>query len=273
MQSARPDLRFLLLFFAVAYGWTWAFWVPVALEVNGLVKLPDTFAWIVAGGQPAAWGPLIAAVLVAILSDGLTGLRNLIASMTKGRFSVLWYLVAILFLPTVVGTAQLIAWLAGEHIPASPAFTQPASIPIAFVWIFFLAGPLQEEAGWRGTSTRLFQNELGALGASLITGLFWGLWHLPLFFMQREEVYYNQPIWGLLISTTLLSVLHTWIYNSTGRSLFAAMLMHASWNWSNYLFTGLQTDTGGLVFLLLLTFVAILVTVRFGPGRLALSDA
>ena len=273
MHSYRSDIGFLLLFFAVAYGWAWAFWVPVALEVNGLVEIPDTFAWIIAGGQPAAWGPLIAAVLVALLQNRWAGLRNLFKSMVRGKFSLFWYLVAILLLPTVVGAAQLIAWLMGEPIPASPAFAQPISIPIAFVWIFFLAGPLQEEAGWRGTSTRLLQIKMGALGASLITGLFWGLWHLPLFFMQREEIYYNQPIWGLLISTTLLSVLHTWIYNSTKRSLFAAMLMHASWNWSNYLFTGLQTDTGGLAFLLLLTSVVILVTVRSGPKRLTTGDA
>lgn len=67
---------------------------------------------------------------------------------------------------------------------------------IAFVCILFLGGPLQEEAGWRGTSTPKLQTKHGALGASLATGLMRGLWHLPLFYIPREEIYYNQPAWG-----------------------------------------------------------------------------
>ena len=108
----------------------------------------------------------------------------------------------------------------------------------------------------------------GALGASLIAGLVWGFWHLPLFFMPRAEIYYNQPIWGLLLSTMMLSVLLTWVYNNTGRSLFAVMLMHTTWNWSNFAFTGLSTDTGGLAFLMLMASAAALIVTRYGPSRL-----
>lgn len=57
---------------------------------------------------------------------------------------------------------------------------------------------------------------------------------------------------GPLISTVLLSVLHIWIYNSTKRSLFAAMLMHTSWNWANFAFTSPETDAGGLAFMIIL---------------------
>lgn len=269
MRTVRSEFGFLSLFFVIAFGWAWLFWVPVALQDSGVVVLPKWLAAFVADGQPAAWGPLIGAMVVVLLQNGLGGMRELALSMLRVRFSLWWYIAAIAILPAIVGLAQMIAWLSGELIAASPAFEQPLSIPIAFVFIFLFAGPLQEEAGWRGTSTRLLQSRFGALWASLITGVIWGLWHLPLFFQNREEAYYNQPVFGLLISTTLLSVLHTWIYNSTKRSLFAAMLMHTSWNWANYVFTGLQTDTGGLAVLIMLTATAVMVTVRFGPRRLS----
>ena len=71
-----------------------------------------------------------------------------------------------------------------------------------------------------------------------------------------------------LLALSLLSVLLGWIYNATGRSLLAAMIMHTTWNWSNYVFTTLQTDTGGLAFLILLTINAVLITVLTGPRDL-----
>ncbi|MCB9992137.1 MAG: CPBP family intramembrane metalloprotease [Hyphomicrobiaceae bacterium] len=273
MQTNRSTFAPLALYFAVAFGWAWAFWVPEALREMGMIEIPEALTAIHAGGQPAAWGPLIAAIIVALVYQRGPGLRELLSSIIRVRFSPWYYLVAVALLPAIVGMAQLVAIIAGETVPPSPAFAEPISIPISFIFIFFLSGPLQEEAGWRGTATRLIQTRTGALWASLVTGVAWGLWHLPLFFMQREDIYYNRPFLGLLISTMLLSVLFTWVYNNTRKSLFAAMLIHTSWNWSNYLFTGLLTDAGGLTFMLLLTAVVIVVVVRFGPQRLTRSDS
>lgn len=251
------------LFFLITFGWSWAFWGPAALAGNGVITLTGSLEALIAEGRPGAWGPLIAAIVVAAL-HGRGALYDLGSSMVKARFALPLYLAALFLIPAIVGTAQAVAWLAGEEIPASEALANPVSLPIAFIWIFFLGGPLQEEAGWRGTMTRRIQSRWGGLVASLATGVAWGLWHLPLFYMPREEIYYNQPIWGLMISTVLLSVLLGWIYNATGRSLLAAMIMHATWNWSNYVFTTLQTDTGGLAFLILMTIAAVLITALTG---------
>ncbi len=269
MTLTGKEARFPWLFFAIAFGWAWAFWVPVALRDSGVVELPNQIEKLVAGGSFAAWGPLIGAIIAALASGGAGGVKDLLKSMVRVRFAAIWYLVALALIPAILGGSQLIASFAGEEIPASEAFANPISIPFAFVWIFFLGGPLQEEAGWRGTSTHILQEKWGALVASLATGFIWGLWHLPLFFMEREEIYYNQPIWGLMISTMLLSALLTWVYNNTGRSLFAMMLMHSSWNWANYLFTSLQTDTGGLAFFGLMILTVVLIVVLAGPERLS----
>ena len=264
-MAVRSTFQFPWPFFGIAFGWTWAFWVPVALSENGVISIPDGVAWLLADGKPAALGPLVAAVSIALAKGGIC---DLLGSMTRMKFALRWYLAALLLIPAIVGGAQMIAQISGEEVPMAEALLAPATIPIAFVWIFFLGGPLQEEAGWRGTATQSLQSQFGALGASLVTGLFWGVWHLPLFFMPRPEIYYNQPVWGLIGSTMLLSVLLTWVYNNTGRSLFAAMLMHTSWNWSNFIFTALQTDTGGAAFFALLAGVVMIIVVHFGPRDL-----
>lgn len=73
---------------------------------------------------------------------------------------------------------------------------------------------------------------------------------------------------GLIGSTVLLSVLLTWVYNNTGRSLLAAMLMHTTWNWSNFVFPALQSDTGGAAFFAPLIGAVMIIVLRFGPNDL-----
>ena len=268
MNNQKTGIGFPWLFFGLTFAWSWFFWVPTALSENGIFQLPSALAYVLANGKPAAWGPLIAALVIGFRQAGRAGVTGIFKSMCRVKIGWRWYAVALLLLPLIVGAATLIALAFGEALPVTEALTNPITIPLAFVWIFFLGGPLQEEAGWRGTSTPAMQEKIGALGASLVTGLFWGLWHLPLFYMPREEIYYNQPIWGLIGSTVLLSVLISWVYNNTGRSLFAVMLMHTTYNWSNFLFTGLSTDTGGLAYFMLLAGTAAAVVSIFGGKTL-----
>ena len=265
--SRSRSRQHLMTFLVIAFAWAWAFWWPVALEQRGVITLPDILRAVLLDGAPAAWGPLIAAVVVAGKRSGLGGVGSLFKQMLRFRFPLQWYLVALLLIPAIVGAATAIAYLSGDTPPISEGLSNPISLPIAFLWIFFFGGPLQEEAGWRATMTEGFPRRTGALWASLLTGLAWGIWHLPLFYMPRSEIYYNQPIWGLLLSTMMLSVLLTWVYNNTNRSLLAAMLMHTSWNWSNFAFTGLSTDTGGLAFLVMMAMTVIGVVVFYGPSR------
>ena len=254
------------LFVLLAFGWTWLFWGPLALHEQAIITLPaGLYQFLDSSSNPAAWGPLVATLVLTYLNAGWSGIKGLIRRGTRIRFGVFWYAVALLLFPLLLGGGQWLAGLLGETIPASPAFDNPVSIPIAFVWIFFLGGPLQEEFGWRGYATVRLQAKYNALVASVIVGIMWAAWHLPLFLIPRQEAYYNRPIWGIFVTDVLVSVLLTWLFNNTRKSIFAAMLLHASFNWSNYLFTTLFTDMGGLIFFgVMIALVAIIVVV-YGP--------
>ena len=60
-------------------------------------------------------------------------MQGLFAGVVRVRLRVWWYRAAIALIPGIVGSAQLIAWAAGETIPVSEAFLNPISMPIAFV--------------------------------------------------------------------------------------------------------------------------------------------
>jgi membrane protease YdiL (CAAX protease family) len=61
----------------------------------------------------------------------------------------------------------------------------------------------------------------------LIIGLIWALWHLPLFLIPGTSQHeMGVPFIGFLIKLTSSSVLYTWLYNNTRRSLWSAILLH-----------------------------------------------
>ena len=132
MTHDDADRRFIWLFLLVAFGWAWAFWVPLALHETGVIALPEALHRRFADSSPAAWGPLIGALLVTALRGGRSGLRALFASLTRVRFSLWWYLAALGLIPAIVGMAQIIAALAGETPAPSETLQNPVSIPLAF---------------------------------------------------------------------------------------------------------------------------------------------
>ena len=269
MSESRTNGHSVWLFFALAFGWTWLFWVPLALAEQGVVSLPEGLYRFLNESNPAAWGPLLAGLLLTFLNGGWPALKELLGRGVRGRLGLFWYAVALLLFPIVLGLAQLAAQLAGEQVPPSQAFAEPISIPISFVYIFFRGGPLQEEFGWRGYATERLQAKWNALVASIVMGILWAAWHLPLFFVPRQEAYYNRPMWGIFVTDVLVTVLLTWVFNNTRKSIFAAMLLHTSFNWSNYLFTSLSTDVGGQVFFGLMIVLVVIVVAVWGPRTLA----
>jgi membrane protease YdiL (CAAX protease family) len=263
--------RQVLWFLAIAFGFSWLCWVPDALVAQGVAVPAGAASIISALSAQGAWGPLVAALAVTAKTQGWDGLLDLWRRVRRFRLGASWYLVALALFPLLIGGALGIAILWGEPVPEMPAFERPFELPIAFLFILVLGGPLQEELGWRGILQERLQERWSALVASLVVGLTWGIWHLPLFFLPREEFYYNRPVWGLILTTMLISVLFAWLYNNTQRSLWAVLLFHASFNWSHYLFPSLGSDIAGLSLFVLQAFIVLIVVRLFGARSLSRS--
>ncbi len=260
--------RKVWLFFLLAFGWSWLFWVPTALASHRAVLPAGIVQFLNSPLNPAPWGPLIAALIATALEEGRAGIKHLLRRGVAVRFDAGWYAVIFLLFPALVGGALGLAVLSGEPAPAMPNLAKPVTIPFAFLYILLLGGPLQEEFGWRGYALTRLQERWNALVSSIMIGLAWGFWHLPLFFIFRQEMYYQRPFWGLLLSTTLVSILFTWLYNNTHGSVFAALLFHTMFNLSHYLFPTLASDRGNLYLFGLLFLTVIVVVVGWGPQRL-----
>ena len=96
------------------------------------------------------------------------------------------------------------------------------------------------------------------LYSSVIVGLVWGLWHLPLFLIPgkvlNEFYHFSKAILILFpLFTVGMSVIYSWIFNKTGGSVFLVILLHGMTNWSfetffpNSTFFGLNITYGLII--------------------------
>jgi membrane protease YdiL (CAAX protease family) len=162
-----------------------------------------------------AFGPAAAAMVAARVSG--TGLRALLRPLGTWRVGARWYLAA-LFLPGGIFVLAAAAYNALGH--TEPLFylpNQPAFVAAAIVF------PLGEEIGWRGFALPRLIERFGPLPASVVVGVLWTFWHVPMLMLQGVS-----PVLYLLFVPFMVggSVLFTWIYRHTRGSLLLAVLSH-----------------------------------------------
>jgi hypothetical protein len=110
------------------------------------------------------------------------------------------------------------------------------------------------------------QDRWNALQASLLLGPVWAVWHVvPLGQVGRSP---GWIAWWCLFAVAL-RVLIVWIYNNTGKSVFAAALCHAIANLSWQLFPNYGSHWDPRITGLITAFAAVIVTVMWGPQRFA----
>jgi membrane protease YdiL (CAAX protease family) len=211
----------LVTFFLLAYGLTWAIQIPVAAGVlEG------------SGWRAVTWVPAIAALLAAALTGGRGALRELGSRLVRWRVGWQWYLVVILgpaaFSLAVAGVYTLLGGSWSEAAP--PALLEgPLLFLPLFLLILTLTDGLGEELAWRGFALPRLLTRYNALVASLVLGVIWALWHLPLVWIEGNAMY-QQPVWLLLVDITAKSVLFTWVFLHTRGSVLIAMLFHGATN-------------------------------------------
>lgn len=274
-SSAKPPTtkaasRGLVIYFVLAFGFTWSILGLGILAARGVLMLPLSTTGLV---TLATLGPMLAALIAAAFESRRAGVRALLAQVVRWRVHPVWYGAALLVPGLIMLSAYLLWRVFGGPALPTPPIASWLSIPILVVALVIPA--LFEEIGWRGYALPRLQSRTTALVASLILGVIHACWHVPLWFIPGlgfESLPF--PFYGLLAMG--LSILFTWLYNSTGGSLLIVALFHAAINayaapWGMALQTLPETARGSNIQIAVAVSVAafaIVVTLLTNPRTL-----
>jgi uncharacterized protein len=211
---------FLVLTFAVP----WSVWLAAAA-----LAAPDHTGFFGFRGPVflvGVFAPALVALALTAHAEGRAGVMRLVARVGRWEVGLRWYVLAVSFMAATKLLAALI------HRVVTGAWPPFGDTPV----ILMLGGILVstwvqagEELGWRGYALPRLARRLGLGGASVVLGVIWALWHLPLFFL-RGSGSDGQSFPVYLLHVTALSVVMAWLYWKTDASLLLVMLMHASVN-------------------------------------------
>jgi len=223
-NSKKASEAYVFLGLTLALSW-FVFWGPLALfKITAISFVSDDKGpwWAIALYIIGGFVPSLVAIFLTWKKEGLSGLRLLGWRIIQFKLGWRWYVLT--FLIVIAGTAgQLtINKLLGNTFNGHLFLEQLGSfLPLLII------GPLSEEIGWRGYALERLQTRWNALTSSLIVGLVWALWHLPLFMMLGTSYHESgDPFIGFMIKMTASSILYTWLYNNTKHSLWSAILLH-----------------------------------------------
>ncbi|MBN2050371.1 MAG: CPBP family intramembrane metalloprotease [Spirochaetales bacterium] len=209
----------------------------IVLGIDGFLgKTPATGAQLPFMFLAMYAGPVVASLLMTLVTGGTAGLRQMFSGLLRWRVNIRWYLIALLAAPVLTLATQLgLSLISPGFFPGAGYLAESFStgITVTLLIIGMVSGILTgfcEELGWTGFATPGLRSRFGILPAGMIIGLVWGLWHFPLF-LERDPA--GVVPYVLLIAVRLFThlpafrVLMGWVYDRTG-SLLIAILMHGS---------------------------------------------
>jgi len=218
-------MRSLVAFFLITFAVSWSIWLgtnallssePSAIltSVSGLFLLAGTIA------------PSLVALAVTARTEGHAGLSALLSRLTLLPAGARWYVFAAGFMPTIKLAVVVLHRVITGAWPTTMGSTPWYVMALATL----VSTPVQagEEIGWRGFALPRLASRVGLAGASVILGIIWACWHLPLFFIPGGNVGESFPTY--VLGVTAISVAMAWLYWRTNGSLLLTMLMHAAIN-------------------------------------------
>jgi CAAX protease family protein len=205
-----------LTFFALTYTISWG------TALAGKLPPLSFLRWI------SSYGPALAAILLSAALFGNEGLLELFRRIFRWRVGLRWYLAAFLvpFSIVILGIVLLPLTMDWPNRPNWLAIAPRLALVILGLTLLGFPALLGEEIGWRGFAQPHLQAHYSPLVTSLVIGVAWGIWHVPLYALYTTPMGFSAAV-IFTLETTLISLAYTWLYKETQGSLVVVNLLHS----------------------------------------------
>lgn len=256
-----PPNRSVWPFLLLVFGLSLPFWVVGAFVDR---FLPPSMPIRLPPSALMAFMPMVAALILAARQGGAAGFRAMLARVVDGRRvrGAGWWLAAVLLMPAAMVLEYGLIVLRDGPI-SDPVFPL-ARLPVFF--LMFLAAGIGEELGWQGHAYERLAPGMSALGAALVLGLVWVVWHIiPMAQTGHDAVW---SAWQLAAMFPL-RIITVWLFAAGGRSVLLAAVFHAMTNVAEFSFPNHGSHYDPFMTVVILSAVATGVVLLWGSRTLA----
>lgn len=252
-EDKKLNRRRILIYLLLNFGMTWLFeflvvW-PVALSENPAIQSMSQLALAV-----AMFFPALSVLLTRLITK--EGFKDSMLVPKTGKRSIPYFLMG-WFGPAVLAVIGAVVYfiifpgsfdpgmgamstvLAAQGLEVTEALV--TTTVVSQIATGFLLAPLLnaipcfgEEWGWRGYLLPKMQKNLKLLPTLLLSGVIWGLWHLPATILGHNygTGYPGYPVTGILamcVFCVVMGIIFSYLTIRTG-SCLPAILAHGSLN-------------------------------------------
>jgi membrane protease YdiL (CAAX protease family) len=222
-------------FFGLTFAFSWLFWLPAVLSGQNVTSSLWGLAWFIGG-----FGPSLVAVFLSARSHDRQELKALWRRTIRLRgLTAAWLAFILLVIPAISLISAGLVALFGAQQASFGGLHRVLANPLLLVSMVvggLIGGPISEELGWRGYALDRMQSVISPKRSTWLLAALWWAWHIPLFFMagttQGGWSFFSVDSLFFLITIFPFSFIMTWVYNSTGRSVLGAILLHFAFNFT-----------------------------------------
>lgn len=229
------------LFYLLSTAVPWLFWFTAAYLSHNTSMQPVTGR---IGGALALLGLVSPMIIASVMMWRDPVLRHdlINRALRFNRVGLSYLLMTCFLMLGSILLAQAISLLFGHSLKQ---FTIAESTSFTFglfpAWFLLFLAPLFEELAWHTYGTDCLRNRFNLFTTSILFGVFWAFWHLPLGFIK--EYYHSNVVetgWlytlNFAVSLIPFVLIMNWLYYKTDRNILVPVIFHITAGLFNELF-------------------------------------
>lgn len=258
-MCGKKNSKEILIYLGFTFLLTWTIWLLTLSEAN--LRISQATLIVIATFVPSFVG-----LFMDYKINGIRGITKAAKRIVNPKISMRWYLYIFGVMPTTMLLSYIVLYLLRKTMPVSE-FSLYA-VPLVFIYILFFMGPLGEEAGWRGFLLRKLITVYRPFCASVIVGIIWSSWHLPLFFIDTTIQSELVKSYGFVIAfsayilyTLMITIQISILYINTKGNIFGVILFHTMANTSLGMMPLILSKAGAITLLVVMMLVTVLLII------------
>ena len=229
-------------FFVVTFLFSWLIWAVLVLNGSGIISSnflsQITLPVILLG----AFGPAVGTIVSLYTIKGKGSLKKHFKSFLSLNFGLKVWLAMFL----VLGFSAIIAWFLPELFGKDRiASMLPIIFAVPYLLLMIFLGGGQEEIGWRAYIVPIIEKRHGLVIGSLIFGIIWAIWHIPLWFIPGTSQSYMN-FFGFILLCIGYSYFFSWIIEASRNRFFSGVVVHGIANTFPVLFPFLNMEDNAI---------------------------